>query len=86
MQDLQAAITNLTRPGALNGTAGKQPPAPRPHANQDFRYSRFDITQRFAEGFDPDRVASAFAEDIASLAENRVQSNVLQQGFASYGG
>lgn len=82
MQDLQAAITNLTRPGALNGTAGRQPPAPRPHANQDFRYSRFDITQRFAEGFDPDRVASAFAEDLSSLAENRLQSG-FQPAFST---
>lgn len=85
MQDLQAAITNLTRPGALNGTAGRQPPAPRPHANQDFRYSRFDITQRFSEGFSPDRVASAFAEDLSGLAENRLQSG-FQPGFSSYGG
>lgn len=82
MQDLQAAITNLTRPGALNGTAGRQPPAPRPHANQDFRYSRFDITQRFAEGHDPDRVASAFAEDLSSLAENRLQSG-FQPAFST---
>ena len=82
MQDLQAAITNLTRQNGQHGTAGRQPPSPRPHANQDFRYSRFDITQRFAEGFDPDRVASAFAEDLSSLAENRLQSG-FQPAFST---
>ena len=43
-------------------------------------------TQRFAEGFDPDRVASAFASDLAGLAENNLQSTVLHQGFTGYGG
>ena len=84
MQDLQNAITNLTNSASRHGTAGQQPPAPRPHATQDFRYSRFDITQRFAEGFDPDRVASAFAEDLSSLAENRLQSG-FQPGFSTSG-
>lgn len=43
----------------------------------DFRGSRFDITQNFAEGFDPDRVAVAFTQDLADLGETKVQS----QGF-----
>lgn len=43
----------------------------------DFRGSRFDITQNFAEGFDPDRIAVAFASDLGSLAETKAQS-----GFA----
>lgn len=43
--------------------------------NFDFRGSRFDITQNFAEGFDPDRIAVAFASDLAGLAETKSQSN-----------
>lgn len=31
---------------------------------EEFRYSKFDITQKFAEGFDPDRVAAAFAKEL----------------------
>jgi hypothetical protein len=41
---------------------------------QDFRGSRFDITQAFSEGFDPDRVAVAFANELGSLGEKRLQS------------
>ena len=35
----------------------------------DFRYSKFDIRQEFAEGFDPDRIATAFASDLGRLGE-----------------
>ena len=42
--------------------------------NYDFRGSRFDITQNFAEGFDPDRIAVAFSNDLSSLGELRSQS------------
>ncbi len=51
--------------------------AKTPQVNFDFRGSRFDITQTFAEGFDPDRIAVAFSQDLAALGETRVQS-----GFA----
>lgn len=40
----------------------------------DFRGSRFDIKQEFAEGFDPDRIAVAFANDLATLGERQAQS------------
>lgn len=43
----------------------------------DFRGSRFDITQNFAEGFDPDRIATSFTDDLSQLGEMRAQS-----GFA----
>ena len=46
------------------------------HTNQDFRYSRFDITQRFEEGFDPDRIAVAFADDLGRVGEMRVNSGM----------
>jgi len=47
-----------------------RPPAP----NYDFRGSRFDITQKFSEGFDPDRIALAFSSDLAALGERKLQS------------
>lgn len=40
----------------------------------DFRNSRFDITQKFEEGFDPDRIALAFSNDLASLGEKKMMS------------
>lgn len=43
----------------------------------DFRGSRFDITQNFAEGFDADRIAVTFGNDLARLGEIKSQS-----GFA----
>jgi len=51
-------------------------PKKRGGTNYDFRYSRFDITQQFAEGFDPDRIAVAFADDLSKLGEMRAQSNL----------
>ena len=51
-------------------TTADRPPAP----NYDFRNSRFDITQKFAEGFDPDRIALAFSSDLAALGERKLQS------------
>lgn len=43
-------------------------PKEKPENNFDFRYSRFDIRQEFAEGFDPDRIAVAFATDLGKMA------------------
>ncbi len=40
----------------------------------DFRGSRFDIKQNFSE-IDPDRIAVAFANDLAGLGERKVQSS-----------
>lgn len=44
--------------------------------NFDFRNSRFDIRQQFAEGFDPDRIAVAFSQDLGRLGEMKVQSGL----------
>lgn len=52
--------------------AGAKPPEAQVY--QDFRGSRFDIKQEFAEGFDPDRIAVAFANDVASIGERKLQS------------
>ncbi len=48
--------------------------AATPKVVQDFRFSKFDIKQEFAEGFDPDRIAVAFATDLSKLGEMRMQS------------
>lgn len=51
-------------------------PAARDRANYfDFRGSKFDISQEFAPGFDPDRIAAGMADDFATLGERAVQSN-----------
>jgi hypothetical protein len=49
-------------------------PETRARNYNDFRNSRFDITQKFAEGFDPDRIALAFTSDLAALGERKLQS------------
>jgi hypothetical protein len=46
------------------------------NTHNDFRNSRFQITQKFAEGFDPDRVAIAFARDLEAAADQRLQSGL----------
>lgn len=56
----------------LGGPPGARPPPPV----FDFRNSKFDIKQMFAEGFDPDRIAVAFSNDLASLGERRLQSGL----------
>lgn len=69
--------------GAFKSRYGAEAKAPEGSAApgsagvyQDFRGSRFDIEQKFAEGFDPDRIAVGFANDIASLGEKRLASNL----------
>ena len=42
----------------------------------DYRGSRFDIRQNFAEGFDPGRIALAFSHDLAKLGDRRTQSGL----------
>lgn len=61
----------------ITATAFNPPnvPTDRTTNNFDFRGSRFDIRQNFAEGFDPDRIAVAFASDLARLGEYRAQSS-----------
>jgi len=74
--NLEAYLNNLRNQTGNLDNHGQGPPN-RPHTTNDFRYSRFDITQAFAEGFSPDRVASAFVSDLESMAEQRLSS-----GFA----
>lgn len=63
-----AAAGTGTRAKSTEGRGGGK-------TNQDFRYSHFDIQQKFAEGFDPDRIAVAFASDLGKLGEQKLQSN-----------
>jgi len=62
--------------GGEDGAANRTTPHHRGGGRtvQDFRYSRFEIQQKFEEGFDPDRIATAFASDIGRLGEQRLQS------------
>jgi hypothetical protein len=46
-----------------------------PKTVNDFRGSHFSIDQRFAEGFDPDRIALAFSSDLAKIGERQLNSN-----------
>ena len=77
MHDIRVALTHVADLASDLNRHGRGDRQPRPHSVQDFRYSRFDITQKFAEGFDPDRIASAMASDISAMAEQRIESNVL---------
>jgi hypothetical protein len=58
------------------GTYLKKAPDQRSQVVMDFRGSRFDIKQQFAEGFDPDRIVVAFANDLAVIGEHRLQSGL----------
>lgn len=71
-EDILAVLKSL---GVKLPTAQGKPTTPAP--NYDFRNSRFNITQEFAEGFDPDRIAVAFASDLARIGEMRVQSALV---------
>jgi len=61
---------------AVPKVPGAKTPSERGGTNvtQDFRNSRFTIQQKFAEGFDPDRIAVAFAKDVGELGAQRLQS------------
>lgn len=51
-------------------------PKDRPDIYQDFRWSRFDITQQFAEGYEPDRIIAAFQNDLGTLADQPISSGL----------
>lgn len=68
-QDARMANLRKKFGGQLGGDAPN-----KADVYQDFRGSRFDIEQKFAEGFDPDRIAVAFANDISSIGERKLQS------------
>lgn len=84
IQDIRNAFNRQNTGNNLDAMTGRAPPPQRPHTTQDFRYSRFDITQKFAEGFDPDRVASAMASDLSSMAEQQLESG-FSPAFSTQG-
>jgi hypothetical protein len=81
-RETEAAAKAALAAKRAESAAGKESktattPGQRTTPYNDFRNSRFDVKQNFAEGFDPDRIAVAFSNDLASLGEKRMQS-----GFA----
>lgn len=69
--------TKMKQPDeSLLGVTATGPKTPRTRGGtvQDFRFSRFEITQKFAEGFDPDRIAVMFARDVGRIGEQSLQS------------
>lgn len=58
---------------AQRTTARRTPAATGGHQT-NFINNRFDITQKFAEGFDPDRLVAAFAQEIERSSDRRLQS------------
>jgi hypothetical protein len=59
-------------PGAI--TPGERPG--KGDINMNFPNARFDIRQEFAEGFDPDRIAAVFANELSDVGERRLQSGL----------
>ena len=84
LDDFLRDLHNLMKPGAktVPDTNSRNADATHPQTHNDFRFSRFDITQKFAEGFDPDRVATAFVTDLQAMAETPLSSG-FQPGFSS---
>jgi len=73
----QARFFDQARDANERLRAALAPAAPGSRQSQpvyDFRGSNFSIKQDFAEGFDPDRIAAAFASDLSKLGERRLQS------------
>lgn len=66
--DWDAESHRLARVNAENRAAGKA------DTNMDFRGSHFTIDQQFAEGYEPDRILTAFTHDLAGLGERGGQS------------
>ena len=73
------AITATARHAMRNAAHATPQARGGAHTVQDFRYSRFDITQKFTEGYDPDRIAVAFARDIAGSADRRLSGQLEPQ-------
>lgn len=77
MKSLQAQKDKNAAAEAAKAAATRQTAATATRSGgvtQNFPNARFDISQKFAEGFDPDRVAVAFAQDVGKLGEQKLQS------------
>jgi hypothetical protein len=71
--ETQMALLQQARDDALK-RKGTKPPDDRAGTTNNFPDARFNITQKFAEGFDPDRIAIAFSRDVAAMGERKLQS------------
>lgn len=79
------SATGLAETGGKGGKGGpgaRGAPSARGGGKtvQDFRYSTFQIDQKFEEGFDPDRIAVAFAQDVGKLGTQKLQSGFEPAG------
>lgn len=66
-QATAAAAAARTAPKARGGA----------HTTNDFRGSRFDIKQQFAQGFDPGRISVAFVEELVRGVDHKIGSNMM---------
>jgi len=72
-KERKIGIRNAEELGRKRKEAAAAATSAKPPENyNDFRGSKFDITQTFAEGFDPDRIAVAFSNDLAALADKKI--------------
>lgn len=71
--ETQMALLQQARDDALKRKKANLP-ADRAGTTNNFPDARFNITQKFAEGFDPDRIAIAFSRDVAAMGERKLQS------------
>lgn len=60
--------------GNLNKTIAQIIAGSKANIVQDFRGSKFDIKQNFAEGYERDRIATVFSDELVKAAERRQQS------------
>ena len=74
---LVSKIASWTLDRAVQGKA---------EVNQDFRGSHFTIDQQFAEGYEPDRILTAFTHDLAGLGERGGQSPFAPNAAVGRGG
>lgn len=78
MDDFMRALDAKNAPAGADGTGAiNQIPKSRSGGGnvvQDFRFSRFDITQKFEDSISPDRIALIFSKDLVRASEMRTQS------------
>lgn len=59
---------------SIRDAAGASAAAGKADINQNFFGARFDITQKFEEGFDADRVLTAFTHELGAVSERALHS------------
>lgn len=64
-----------------DGKKDMKTPSERGGNNFDFRGSRFTIEQKFADGFDADRIAILSTEQLSKLATKKVSSTLAPMSW-----